>query len=87
MCIQCVNSWVSFLDESTASSNLYSLKNIEDVREFLGRHCERFDKYIGSFYRTFKEHERKSLRHYIVSILLLSSLNIIHFTALDIFSC
>ncbi|OXB84009.1 UNVERIFIED_CONTAM: hypothetical protein H355_015520 [Colinus virginianus] len=52
-------------DESTASSNLYSLKNIEDVREFLGRHCERFDKYIGSFYRTFKEHERKSLRHYI----------------------
>ncbi|KAJ7406681.1 ankyrin repeat domain 27 [Willisornis vidua] len=51
--------------ESTASSNSYSLKNIEDVREFLGRHCERFDKYIGSFYRTFKEHERKSLRHYI----------------------
>ncbi|NXS01770.1 ANR27 protein, partial [Oxylabes madagascariensis] len=56
--------------ESTASSNSYSLKNIEDVREFLGRHCERFDKYIGSFYRTFKEHERKSLRHYIVSIFL-----------------
>eukprot|EP00076_Gallus_gallus_P025393 XP_015147919.1 ankyrin repeat domain-containing protein 27 isoform X2 [Gallus gallus] len=55
-------------NESTASSNLYSLKNIEDVREFLGRHCERFDKYIGSFYRTFKEHERKSLRHYIDSV-------------------
>nr|XP_041574570.1 ankyrin repeat domain-containing protein 27 isoform X2 [Taeniopygia guttata] len=54
--------------ESTASSNSYSLKNIEDVREFLGRHCERFDKYIGSFYRTFKEHERKSLRHYIDSV-------------------
>ncbi|KAM6057794.1 ankyrin repeat domain-containing protein 27 isoform 2-T2 [Chlamydotis macqueenii] len=54
--------------ESTASSNTYSLKNIEDVREFLGRHCERFDKYIGSFYRTFKEHERKSLRHYIDSV-------------------
>ncbi|NWW35922.1 ANR27 protein, partial [Panurus biarmicus] len=53
--------------ESTAS-NSYSLKNIEDVREFLGRHCERFDKYIGSFYRTFKEHERKSLRHYIDSV-------------------
>lgn len=59
------------LGESIASSNSYSLKNIEDVREFLGRHCERFDKYIGSFYRTFKEHERKSLRHYIVSTLLL----------------
>uniref|UniRef100_A0A8C0VCD9 Ankyrin repeat domain 27 n=1 Tax=Cyanistes caeruleus TaxID=156563 RepID=A0A8C0VCD9_CYACU len=54
--------------ESTASSNSYSLKNIEDAREFLGRHCERFDKYIGSFYRTFKEHERKSLRHYIDSV-------------------
>uniref|UniRef100_A0A8C6ZKC8 Ankyrin repeat domain 27 n=1 Tax=Nothoprocta perdicaria TaxID=30464 RepID=A0A8C6ZKC8_NOTPE len=54
--------------ESTASSISYSLKNIEDAREFLGRHCERFDKYIGSFYRTFKEHERKSLRHYIDSV-------------------
>ncbi|XP_062356328.1 ankyrin repeat domain-containing protein 27 isoform X1 [Cinclus cinclus] len=54
--------------ESTASSNSYSLKNIEDVREFLGKHCERFDKYLGSFYRTFKEHERKSLRHYIDSV-------------------
>ncbi|XP_066413242.1 ankyrin repeat domain-containing protein 27 isoform X3 [Molothrus aeneus] len=54
--------------ESTASSNSYSLKNIEDVREFLGKHCERFDKYIASFYRTFKEHERKSLRHYIDSV-------------------
>ncbi|KAM8982980.1 ankyrin repeat domain-containing protein 27 isoform 2-T4 [Ara ararauna] len=54
--------------ESTALSNSSSLKNIEDVREFLGRHCERFDKYIGSFHRTFKEHERKSLRHYIDSV-------------------
>uniref|UniRef100_A0A672UP47 Ankyrin repeat domain 27 n=1 Tax=Strigops habroptila TaxID=2489341 RepID=A0A672UP47_STRHB len=54
--------------ESTALSNSSSLKNIEDVREFLGRHCERFDKYIGSFYRTFKGHERKSLRHYIDSV-------------------
>ncbi|NXN10796.1 ANR27 protein, partial [Indicator maculatus] len=54
--------------ESTTSSNSYSLKNIEDVRGFLGRHCERFDKYIGSFHRTCKEHERKSLRHYIDSV-------------------
>ncbi|NXC19742.1 ANR27 protein, partial [Corythaeola cristata] len=45
--------------EKTESSN---------VREFLGRHCERFDRYIGSFYRTCKEHERKSLRHYIDSV-------------------
>ncbi|NXX43177.1 ANR27 protein, partial [Tricholaema leucomelas] len=54
--------------ESTASSKSYSLKNIEDVRGFLGRHCERFDKYIGSFHRTCKEHERKSLRLYIDSV-------------------
>ncbi|XP_068017803.1 ankyrin repeat domain-containing protein 27 isoform X1 [Melanerpes formicivorus] len=54
--------------EPTASSNSYSLKNIEDVRGFLGRHCERFDKYIGSFHRTCKEYERKSLRHYIDSV-------------------
>uniref|UniRef100_A0A8C6JZK9 Uncharacterized protein n=1 Tax=Melopsittacus undulatus TaxID=13146 RepID=A0A8C6JZK9_MELUD len=56
------------LSGSTALSNSFSLKNIEDVREFLGRHCERFNKYIGSFHRTFKEHERKSLRHYIDSV-------------------
>nr|XP_025039493.1 ankyrin repeat domain-containing protein 27 isoform X2 [Pelodiscus sinensis] len=54
--------------ESTTPSHSYSLKNIEDVREFLGRHSERFDKYIASFHRTFKDHERKSLRHYIDSV-------------------
>lgn len=56
------------LAESTTPSHSYSLKNIEDVREFLGRHSERFDKYIASFHRTFKDHERKSLRHYIDSV-------------------
>ncbi|XP_025072509.1 ankyrin repeat domain-containing protein 27 isoform X2 [Alligator sinensis] len=54
--------------EATTSSSSYSLKNIEDVRDFLGRHSERFDKYIASFHRTSKEHERKSLRHYIDSV-------------------
>ncbi|XP_062997471.1 ankyrin repeat domain-containing protein 27 [Elgaria multicarinata webbii] len=49
-------------------SNSYSLKNIEDVREFLGRHTEKFDKAIASFHRTFKEHDRKILRHYIDSV-------------------
>ncbi|XP_053904528.1 ankyrin repeat domain-containing protein 27 isoform X2 [Malaclemys terrapin pileata] len=56
------------LEEFKTPSKSYSLKNIEDVREFLGRHCERFDKHIASFHRTFKEHERKSLRHYIDSV-------------------
>uniref|UniRef100_A0A8C3HST2 Ankyrin repeat domain 27 n=1 Tax=Chrysemys picta bellii TaxID=8478 RepID=A0A8C3HST2_CHRPI len=57
------------LEEFKTPSNSYSLKNIEDVREFLGRHSERFDKHIASFHRTFKEHERKSLRHYITMYL------------------
>ncbi|XP_078236475.1 ankyrin repeat domain-containing protein 27 isoform X1 [Pogona vitticeps] len=55
-------------EQSSASSNSYSLKNIEDVREFLGRHTEKFDKAIASFHRTFKEHDRKILRHYIDSV-------------------
>ncbi|KAJ7311918.1 hypothetical protein JRQ81_006238 [Phrynocephalus forsythii] len=38
------------------------------VREFLGRHTEKFDKAIASFHRTFKEHDRKILRHYIDSV-------------------
>uniref|UniRef100_A0A8C3RMB5 Ankyrin repeat domain 27 n=1 Tax=Chelydra serpentina TaxID=8475 RepID=A0A8C3RMB5_CHESE len=56
------------LEEFKTPSSSYSLKNIEDVREFLGRHSERFDKQIASFHRTFKEHERKSLRHYILPV-------------------
>ncbi|XP_067396118.1 ankyrin repeat domain-containing protein 27 [Emydura macquarii macquarii] len=56
------------LEASTTPSHSYCLKNIEDVKEFLGRHSERFDKHIASFHRTFKEHERKSLRHYIDSV-------------------
>ncbi|XP_066492877.1 ankyrin repeat domain-containing protein 27 isoform X1 [Tiliqua scincoides] len=55
-------------EESLAPSHSYSLKNIEDVREFLGRHTEKFDKAIASFHRTSKEHDRKSLRHYIDSV-------------------
>ncbi|XP_077319461.1 ankyrin repeat domain-containing protein 27-like [Lithobates pipiens] len=43
-------------------------KNIEDVKEFLGKHVERFDKNISSFRSNFKVHERKSLRHYIDSV-------------------
>ncbi|XP_069491549.1 ankyrin repeat domain-containing protein 27 isoform X2 [Ambystoma mexicanum] len=46
----------------------YSLKNIDDVTEFLGRHTEKIDKIIASFHNMFKEYERKSLRHYIDSV-------------------
>ncbi|XP_063575156.1 ankyrin repeat domain-containing protein 27 isoform X3 [Pongo abelii] len=54
-------------EEPLAPSDPFSLKTIEDVREFLGRHCERFDRNIASFHRTFRECERKSLRHHIDS--------------------
>nr|XP_054394227.1 ankyrin repeat domain-containing protein 27 isoform X2 [Pongo abelii] len=52
-------------EEPLAPSDPFSLKTIEDVREFLGRHSERFDRNIASFHRTFRECERKSLRHHI----------------------
>ncbi|XP_041077280.1 ankyrin repeat domain-containing protein 27-like isoform X2 [Polyodon spathula] len=43
----------------------YCLKNVEDVKEVLGRHTEKLDKFITAFCGTFKEHERKGLRHHI----------------------
>ncbi|KAK7811869.1 hypothetical protein U0070_024132 [Myodes glareolus] len=55
-------------EEPSAPSDPFSLKTIEDVREFLGRHSERFDKNITSFHRAFRDCERKSLRHLIDSV-------------------
>ncbi|KAM8945997.1 ankyrin repeat domain-containing protein 27 [Pelodytes ibericus] len=55
-------------EESSTSSSTCTLKNIEDVKEFLGKHIERFDKNVASFRGMFKVHERKSLRHYIDSV-------------------
>uniref|UniRef100_A0A8C2KGB9 Ankyrin repeat domain 27 (VPS9 domain) n=1 Tax=Cyprinus carpio TaxID=7962 RepID=A0A8C2KGB9_CYPCA len=46
----------------------YCLKNIEDVREFLGRHAEKLDKFVAAFCHSFKEQERKGLRHQIDSV-------------------
>ncbi|MBN3316613.1 ANR27 protein, partial [Atractosteus spatula] len=46
----------------------YCLKNVEDVKEFLGRHAEKLDKFVAAFRNTFKEHERKGLRHQIDSV-------------------
>ncbi|KAF7654089.1 hypothetical protein LDENG_00074800, partial [Lucifuga dentata] len=43
----------------------YCLKSLEDVREFLGRHAQKLDKFIQTFCQTFKEQERKGLRHHI----------------------
>uniref|UniRef100_A0A8C5PX78 Ankyrin repeat domain 27 n=1 Tax=Leptobrachium leishanense TaxID=445787 RepID=A0A8C5PX78_9ANUR len=55
-------------EEPSSPPTTCTLKNIEDVKEFLGKHIERFDKNVSSFRSTFKVHERKSLRHYIDSV-------------------
>ncbi|XP_075849087.1 ankyrin repeat domain-containing protein 27 isoform X2 [Microcebus murinus] len=55
-------------EEPPAPSDPFSLKTIEDVREFLGRHAERFDRNIASFHRAFRECERKSLRQHIDAV-------------------
>ncbi|XP_070828614.1 ankyrin repeat domain-containing protein 27 [Chaetodon trifascialis] len=46
----------------------YCLKSLEDVREFLGRHAQKLDKFIQGFYQAFREQERKGLRHHIDSV-------------------
>ncbi|XP_072290640.1 ankyrin repeat domain-containing protein 27 isoform X2 [Eucyclogobius newberryi] len=46
----------------------YCLRSVEDVRDFLGRHALRLDKFIQSFCQSFKEQERKGLRHHIDSV-------------------
>ncbi|XP_069919657.1 ankyrin repeat domain-containing protein 27 isoform X6 [Oryctolagus cuniculus] len=55
-------------EEPPVPSDPFSLKTIEDVREFLGRHSEKFDRNIASFHRACRECERKSLRHHIDSV-------------------
>uniref|UniRef100_A0A8C2BM62 Ankyrin repeat domain 27 (VPS9 domain) n=1 Tax=Cyprinus carpio TaxID=7962 RepID=A0A8C2BM62_CYPCA len=55
-------------DELSTVSVPYCLKNIEDVREFLGRHAEKLDKFVAAFCHSFKEQERKGLRHQIDSV-------------------
>ncbi|KAL4642171.1 ankyrin repeat domain-containing protein 27-like isoform X1 [Arapaima gigas] len=46
----------------------HCLKNIEDVKEFLGRHTEKLHKFVTAFCHSFKEQERKGLRHHIDSV-------------------
>ncbi|XP_054476573.1 ankyrin repeat domain-containing protein 27 [Anoplopoma fimbria] len=46
----------------------YCLKSLEDVREFLGRHGQKLDKFIHGFCQAFREQERKGLRHHIDSV-------------------
>ncbi|XP_061578218.1 ankyrin repeat domain-containing protein 27 isoform X2 [Cololabis saira] len=43
----------------------YCLRSLDDVREFLGRHAQKLDKFIQSFCQTFKEQEKKGFRHQI----------------------
>ncbi|XP_036962869.1 ankyrin repeat domain-containing protein 27 isoform X1 [Acanthopagrus latus] len=46
----------------------YCLKSVDDVREFLGRHAQKLDKFIQGFCQGFREQERKGLRHHIDSV-------------------
>ncbi|XP_026221376.1 ankyrin repeat domain-containing protein 27 [Anabas testudineus] len=68
--ILCISRPVE-VDPSPAEQNPpppYCLKSLEDVREFLGRHTQKLDKFIQGFGQTFKEQERKGLRHHIDSV-------------------
>ncbi|KAI5100390.1 ankyrin repeat domain-containing protein 27 isoform X2, partial [Silurus meridionalis] len=46
----------------------YCLKNVEEAKDFLGRHAEKLNKFIASFCQSFKEQERKGLRHHIDAV-------------------
>uniref|UniRef100_A0A667YUW0 Ankyrin repeat domain 27 n=1 Tax=Myripristis murdjan TaxID=586833 RepID=A0A667YUW0_9TELE len=46
----------------------YCLKSLDDVRDFLGRHAQKLDKFVVGFCQAFKEQERKGLRHHIDSV-------------------
>uniref|UniRef100_A0A8B9LUW7 Ankyrin repeat domain 27 (VPS9 domain) n=1 Tax=Astyanax mexicanus TaxID=7994 RepID=A0A8B9LUW7_ASTMX len=39
-----------------------------EVKEFLGRHAEKLDKFIAAFCSSFKELDRKGLRHHIDAV-------------------
>ncbi|XP_029992265.1 ankyrin repeat domain-containing protein 27 isoform X2 [Sphaeramia orbicularis] len=61
------------MEEEPSSAELsppppYCLKSVEEVREFLGRHAQKLDKFIHGFCQAFKEQERKGLRHHIDSV-------------------
>ncbi|XP_078138986.1 ankyrin repeat domain-containing protein 27 isoform X2 [Centroberyx gerrardi] len=46
----------------------YCLNSLRDVQDFLGRHALKLDKLIHGFCQTFREQERKGLRHHIDSV-------------------
>ncbi len=73
----------TFAEELSTVSAPYCLKNIEDVREFLGRHAEKLEKFVAVFCHSFKEQERKGLRHQIVrqTLYVTSFLAFIHISA------
>ncbi|XP_032403009.1 ankyrin repeat domain-containing protein 27 isoform X5 [Xiphophorus hellerii] len=46
----------------------YCLRSLEDVRDFLGHHSHKLDRFIHSFCQAFREQERKGLRYHIDSV-------------------
>uniref|UniRef100_A0AAR2KD97 VPS9 domain-containing protein n=1 Tax=Pygocentrus nattereri TaxID=42514 RepID=A0AAR2KD97_PYGNA len=57
-----------FYFETLPVPALYCLKNVEEAKEFLGRHAEKLDKFIAAFCNSFKEQERKGLRYHIDTV-------------------
>ncbi|XP_046889460.1 ankyrin repeat domain-containing protein 27 [Hypomesus transpacificus] len=54
--------------EQSPGPTLHCLRNVEDVKDFLGRHTEKLDRFISSFCHSFREQERRGLRHHIDSV-------------------
>ncbi|XP_057692141.1 ankyrin repeat domain-containing protein 27 isoform X2 [Corythoichthys intestinalis] len=50
------------------SGAVYHLRSLDEVKEFLGRHSHKLDKFIVNFCQAFKDHDRKGLRHHIDSV-------------------
>uniref|UniRef100_A0A3B5L2S3 VPS9 domain-containing protein n=1 Tax=Xiphophorus couchianus TaxID=32473 RepID=A0A3B5L2S3_9TELE len=59
----------------------YCLRSLEDVRDFLGHHSHKLDRFIHSFCQAFREQERKGLRYHIVrdSLVYLRNANFLFF--------
>ncbi|XP_028304681.1 ankyrin repeat domain-containing protein 27 isoform X2 [Gouania willdenowi] len=67
LCISCPVD-VDPSPSDAAPSHPYCLKSLQDVREFLGCHGQKLDKFIHNFCQAFKDQDRRGLRHHIDSV-------------------
>ncbi|XP_077592024.1 ankyrin repeat domain-containing protein 27 isoform X3 [Stigmatopora nigra] len=71
--ILCISRPVEAGDQSPGEiarswGTVYHLRSVDEVKEFLGRHTHKLDKFIVNFCQAFREHDRKGLRHHIDSV-------------------